>query len=261
MSFRNDTSLTIERMLAPSNASGLAELSEFQKQLDKIQRVEWIQSMGPWDVMMTGTFRWEASMESGRRCFTKWIRRKLSRVSYYYVIEPNPSRDGFHVHSLWADARTVYRREMWSDWVKRYGRARIEPVLSAQDSADYASKYLTKPNCWWDCFLQWHRKHRVNGTAPGAELLPGANELPSRLQVDNGRVSFSKSHSVTHSNEADGQRAVGTDLNTTTNQCLGSVARERAAGISWKQTAPGIWKPHHPVTPLLTERPINETSA
>ena len=58
----NDTSLTIERMLAPR--CELENLQEFQRQLDKIQRVEWIQSMGPWEVMMTGTFRWEASMES-----------------------------------------------------------------------------------------------------------------------------------------------------------------------------------------------------
>jgi hypothetical protein len=240
----NDTSLTIERMLAPR--CELENLQEFQRQLDKIQRVEWIQSMGPWEVMMTGTFRWEASMESGRRCFTKWIRRKLPRVSYYYVLEQNPSRDGFHVHSLWADAQTVYRREMWADWVKRYGRARIEPVRSAKDSADYASKYLTKPNCWWDYFLQWHRQHRVNSSDSASQLL-----VP--LQVDRGAREENESQGGGLPPEGGGgRRDLAADAED--QMCVAQVGSSPPSLIQdrqsmvclWEQiSATGIWEAHY----------------
>jgi hypothetical protein len=137
---------------------GAAEdVMSLQVTVDRLQRVGWIQSLAPWEVMATFTFRWEASLFSAQRCFEKWMRRKHPRLSCYYAIEANPSRDGYHVHSLWADCKSTFRKEAWADWFKRYGRAQIEPVRSARDVSDYASKYLTKDDSWWDCKLQWHR--------------------------------------------------------------------------------------------------------
>jgi len=131
--------------------------------LDKMQRVSWIQGLANWEVMSTGTFRWHASGESARRIFEKWMARKLPQVSYYYAVERNPSRDGYHVHSLWSDCRGVFRKDAWCDWFGRYGRARIEPVRRVEDVSDYASKYLCKEDGWWNVKLQWHWLQRIRG--------------------------------------------------------------------------------------------------
>jgi hypothetical protein len=111
--------------------------------------------------MATFTFRWEAGIYSAQRCFEKWMRKRLPGVSYYEAIEANPGRDGYHVHSLWADCHSVYRKEQWADWFGRYGRALIEPVRSAGDVSGYASKYLSKEDSWWNVKLQWHRLQAI----------------------------------------------------------------------------------------------------
>lgn len=155
---------------------------KMQLAVDKLQRVEWIESLCPWQVMATFTFRWEASLDSTRRCFEKFMARKIPQVSYFYSVEANPSRDGHHAHSLWGDCRGVFRKEVWADWFKRYGRARIELVRSKGQSAEYASKYLCKAQCWWNVKLQWHRLPSLSGRAFELEgdrghLLPAAGLL------------------------------------------------------------------------------------
>lgn len=159
---------------------------KFQLQLDKLQREAWIMELAPWEVTATFTFRWEASLDSARRCYERWMRRKLSRLSYFYSIEENPSRDGHHVHSLWAGCRGVYRKEAWASWFERYGRARIEPARKVGDCADYAAKYLCKPNAWWNVKLQWDRQQRlahgehVLALAGECHALPVPTSLPDR---------------------------------------------------------------------------------
>jgi len=148
-----------ERLLASPGE----EFLKLQLHLDKLQRVEWIENLAPWRVMATFTFRWQAGIFSAQRCFEKTMRRRLPGVSYYEAIEANPSRDGYHVHSLWADCETVYRKEEWNNWLQRYGRSRIEPVRSRGDVSDYASKYLCKSDCWWNVKLQWHRLQKISG--------------------------------------------------------------------------------------------------
>lgn len=147
-----------ERILLPDTEGN----REMQRQIDKLQRVAWIHSLANWEVMSTGTFRWSASSDSARRIFERWMKRKLPRVSFFYALERNPSRDGYHVHSLWADCRGVFRKDAWQDWFNLYGRARIEPIRSAEDSESYASKYLCKEDGWWNVVLQWHWKQRLH---------------------------------------------------------------------------------------------------
>jgi hypothetical protein len=69
-------------------------------------------------------------------------------VSYFYALEQNPGRDGFHVHALWCDCKSKSRRAIWQTWFNRYGRARIEPVNNRDDVADYCAKYVTKEGAW-----------------------------------------------------------------------------------------------------------------
>jgi hypothetical protein len=142
-----------------------------QQSVDRLQRVDWIESLvapDGWEVMATFTFRWEASLESARRCYERFIQQRLPRISYFYSIEPNPSRDGHHVHALWADCLTVNRKAIWQEVVGtsarpgRWGFARIEPVRSKADSSEYASKYLCKADAWYNVKLQWHRMQKLH---------------------------------------------------------------------------------------------------
>jgi len=89
--------------------------------------------------------------------------RALPHLSYFYAEEANPSRDGYHIHALWADAKTLYRKEAWATWFKRFGRARIEPIRSNADVASYCAKYVTKERAWWNVKLQWHRSQALRG--------------------------------------------------------------------------------------------------
>lgn len=78
----------------------------------------------------------------------------LPQVSHFYAVEPNPSRDGHHVHALWTDP-LVQRKQVWREWFDRYGRARIDPCRGQMDVADYCSKYVTKDDrTWWNLFLK-----------------------------------------------------------------------------------------------------------
>ena len=51
------------------------------------------------------------------------------------------------------DCREHVAAEVWQTWFKRYGRARIEPVNSRDDVADYCAKYVTKEGSWWNVKL------------------------------------------------------------------------------------------------------------
>lgn len=146
-----------ERVLMPQSMATL------QPAADRMQRVAWIESLAPWSVMFTGTFRWEASVWSAGRCFQKFMRKRLPGLSWFEAVEQNPSREGYHVHSLWADCRGVFRKEEWAAWFEKYGRCKIELVRNKGDVSEYASKYLCKPNDWWDVYLQWHRMHKLQG--------------------------------------------------------------------------------------------------
>jgi hypothetical protein len=181
----------------------LASLGEdylkLQLALDKVQRVAWIESLvAPtgWEVMCTFTFRWEASVDSARRCYERWIRKRLPQISWFYCIEPNPSREGCHVHALWADCLTVQRSAIWHELTGtkehpgRWGYSRIEPVKSKADSSAYASKYLTKSDAWFDLKLQWHRLQTLHSSP--FELERGQVQLSpdTRLPVPQHEFGF-----------------------------------------------------------------------
>jgi hypothetical protein len=123
-----------------------------------IEMGDWVHSLAPWQVISHMTFSWEASIDSARRCYEKFMRTEMRGISYFYALEQNPGRDGHHVHALWCDCKNMRRTEIWDKWFHRYGRARIEPVNSRDDVADYCAKYVTKENSWWNVklFAQRH---------------------------------------------------------------------------------------------------------
>lgn len=114
---------------------------------------DWVHAIKPWQCVSHLTFKWEASQDSTRRNFEKFMRMKLPDVDYFYAIERNPSRDGNHVHALWHRPMTLSRKGAWSEWFAAYGRARIEPVKSQEDVTSYVAKYVTKESAWWNVKL------------------------------------------------------------------------------------------------------------
>src|ERR1035437_2332443 len=150
----------IERILAGPGE----EMLKLQLHLDKLAMVSWVDALAPWEVISHLTFRWEVSLDGARRGYEKFMTRELPHLSYFYAEEANPSRDGYHIHALWSDAKTLYRKEAWAAWFERFGRARIEPVKSKADVVSYCAKYVTKERAWWNVKLQWHRVMALNGT-------------------------------------------------------------------------------------------------
>lgn len=122
----------------------------------------WVASLAPWRVIAHHTFVWEASIWSAQKSYERFMQRECKDVSYFYAVEQNPSRDGHHVHALWADCEGVQRSRIFERWKGRYGRNRIEPVRSVMDVTDYCSKYVTKEGAWWNVkVVSPHLFHRL----------------------------------------------------------------------------------------------------
>lgn len=119
----------------------------------------WVGGLAAWSVISHQTFRWEASLWSARRCYERFMKKELPAIGYFYALEANPGRPGYHVHALWADPSELHagvqvqRSEIWQRWFKRYGRSKIEPIKSVDDVADYCSKYVCKEGAWWNVRL------------------------------------------------------------------------------------------------------------
>jgi hypothetical protein len=147
-----------------------------------IETAVWIHGLAPWRDFATLTFVAAYGVEAARKGYERFMNAQLPTVSHFYAIEPNPSRDGHHVHAIWTDP-IVKRKTCWSEWFTKYGRARIEPIgwrvqkdrggylydsdglvrgrsLGADTSdsllnvADYVAKYLIKDRSWWDVRLK-----------------------------------------------------------------------------------------------------------
>lgn len=130
------------------------------KSEDSLVMADWVNSLAPWSVFVTLTFRWESSIDAAVRAFERFMARECRDVSYFFAVERNPSRDGFHVHAIWADCHHLSRKSMWQRWFDRFGRGRIEPIRGLGDVTDYCSKYVTKEGSWWNFKLVqptlWH---------------------------------------------------------------------------------------------------------
>ncbi len=119
-------------------------------EMQKLEMSCWVNALANWQVIAHHTFSWEASIWSAQKSFEKFMAREVRDVSYFYAVEENPSRDGHHVHALWAECEGVHRSRIWERWKERFGRNRIEPVNSINDVSAYCAKYVTKKGAWWN---------------------------------------------------------------------------------------------------------------
>lgn len=184
----------------------LVDESQGQQKFDERQMADWVNYLAPWEFMADLTFRdrilpetWARGRhlpavvtgmpaEGARKRYEKFMRKELPQVSYFYAIEPNPSRDGSHVHALWADCGgTVIKCtrsgellravscpggsvDAFHEWFVRFGRCKISRVRNQNDVTLYcgkhlASSYVTKGSVWWNVKLQWHRIQKMNNAS------------------------------------------------------------------------------------------------
>lgn len=134
------------------------------------EMAKWVNSLARWRVFATHTFSWEATLWSSRRVYERFMRETLPGISYFYALEQNPCRDGFHVHAMW-DSPEAPRKATHREWLRRYGRNRIEPVRSFDDVVGYCSKYVCKEGAWWDFHLSPQVAARsLRGAAPAGRM-------------------------------------------------------------------------------------------
>jgi hypothetical protein len=120
----------------------------------KLQKmVCWVMNLAPWQAFATLTFPWEASEQSAINSYLRFMRKKLGGVNHFFAIEPNPSRDGHHVHAMWAQSGEIRRKDAWQAWFDRYGRARIEPLRNWGQVTAYCAKYCINEGSWWNVVL------------------------------------------------------------------------------------------------------------
>jgi len=134
----------------------------------------YVSNLAAWEVIAHHTFVWEASIWSAQKCFEAFMEKTLSSVSYFYALEQNPGRPGYHVHALWADCKAVRRSHVWNRWYLTYGRNRIEPVRNTGDVASYCAKYVCKEGAWWNVKLVnpdlWRAARQLNKKFPPIAL-------------------------------------------------------------------------------------------
>jgi len=122
---------------------------------------DWVQTIAPWEVFVTMTYRWEASPRSAAKCFEKFMSREMRGVSYLYVVGRDPDGCGNHIHGLWCDCGERLRSDIWQKWFNRYGINRIEPIKSPLDVADYCTKHLNEETLEWNIRLLGNRRNQT----------------------------------------------------------------------------------------------------
>ena len=134
------------------------------------QIAEFMDGLAPWQVFFTGTFKGSFTESQTQRAFEKFMQRNYSEITYFYVIEHNPSREGHHVHAVMYSGEPIWRDSLNQAWFGRFGYAKVEKINSRADVASYCSKhvnnYLTKGGGWWNYKINdseiWHA-HRLKG--------------------------------------------------------------------------------------------------
>jgi hypothetical protein len=143
----------IQRILRGRNEAAVAREWAF---------ADWVKDLAAWDTFFTGTFRNREvtrggfTFEVGRsepsaaRAFERWMKKELPGVRMFYGIDPNPSRDGHHVHGLLELKGERRRDALWECWWDKHGTNRIMPIESIGGVSGYCAKYPLTGARWWD---------------------------------------------------------------------------------------------------------------
>lgn len=143
----------MQRILGGRNVDAVAK---------EMAYAEWVQGLAPWNTFFTGTFRAVEvsrggftvavgkSEPSASRCFKRFVARQVPGARAFYGIDPNPARDGHHVHGLMVLPASQRRKELWKAWYDKHGVNRIEPIKAIGGVSGYCAKYPLSGARWWD---------------------------------------------------------------------------------------------------------------
>ena len=96
------------------------------------------------------------SERNAKRYFEQHMRKHYKDWSWFYVVEPNPNRDGHHLHSLIIPPTGVEcsHADMGTKWWNQYGWNKVEDIRSNQCVTNYCTKhvvrYLNKGAGWYN---------------------------------------------------------------------------------------------------------------
>ncbi|MCP4924193.1 MAG: hypothetical protein GY915_09265, partial [bacterium] len=96
------------------------------------------------------------SESNTKKYFEKHMQKHYAEWSWFYVVEPNPSRDGHHLHALLIPPTGVdfSFKDMGAKWWDQYGWNQVEYIESKKDVSSYCTKhvvrYLNKGGGWYN---------------------------------------------------------------------------------------------------------------
>ena len=110
------------------------------------------------------------SERNAKRYFERVMRTAYPEYSWFYVVEPNPSRSGHHVHALLMPPTGVQcsHAEMGKLWWNKYGWNKVEDIRSNKDVTGYCTKhvvrYLNKGGGWYNIEINDSEIYHGRGT-------------------------------------------------------------------------------------------------
>ena len=131
---------------------------EERRQQNYTSRVAYVPNHG-W----TGGNHWKGKPEkvgiserNAKRYFERFMKKNYKDYSWFYCVEPNPSRAGHHLHALLMPpcGVTCSHAEMGKLWWEQYGWNKVEDIRSTKDVTGYCTKhvvrYLNKGAGWYN---------------------------------------------------------------------------------------------------------------
>lgn len=111
------------------------------------------------------------SERNAKRYFESWMHKYYKEYSWFYCVEPNPSRAGHHVHALLTSptGEKCSHTALGTKWWDRYGWNKVEDIKSNKDVTGYCTKhvvrYLNKGGGWYNLEINdsdiYHGRKRV----------------------------------------------------------------------------------------------------
>ena len=111
------------------------------------------------------------SERNAKRYFERHMRKHYTEFSWFYCVEPNPGRDGHHLHALLIPpgGSTITHARLGKLWWDQYGWNRVEDIRSTKDVTGYCTKhvvrYLNKGSGWYNIEINDSDVFRLSQTA------------------------------------------------------------------------------------------------
>ena len=158
-------------------------IEEIEQRLSKDQRAfrdeisNWLETY-PWTKTWTVTFdrmeqrltqnytktgHWKGrprqvgiSEWNAKKYFERYMTKIHPDMSWFYCVEPNPGRQGHHLHALMCPPTggKISHKDLGTTWWNTYGWNKVEDIRSKKDISGYCTKhvvaYLNKGSGWYN---------------------------------------------------------------------------------------------------------------